>query len=94
VQVKGRQSSIGIHECFSSDNEEQVHKKEQTLPVFNEGMHYYLDKSFTNAIKCFEAVTEINPYDHTAQFFLENTIRYIQKGVPENWSGVVEMISK
>jgi class 3 adenylate cyclase len=94
VQVKGRQSSIGIHECFSSDNEDQINKKENTLSAFNEGIYYYFNKSFANAIKCFESVTEINPEDRTAQFFLDNTINYLQKGVSENWSGVVEMMNK
>ncbi len=94
VQVKGRQSAIGIHECFSSDSEDQINKKEKTLLFFNEGIHYYLNKSFANAIKCFEYVTGINPEDHTTQFFLGNSIRYLQKGVAENWSGVVEMSNK
>lgn len=94
VQVKGRQSSIGIYECFSSDDEDQVNKKEKTLAIFNEGMHHYLNKSFTDAIKCFESIIAINPQDHTARFFLENAILYIQKGVPENWAGVVEMVNK
>lgn len=94
VQVKGKQSSIGIHECFSSDSEDQVVKKEKTLSTFNEGMYHYLNKSFENAVKAFEVVTGINPEDHTTQFFLDNSIRYLQKGVPENWSGVVEMANK
>lgn len=94
VQVKGKQSSIGIHECFSSDSEEQVIKKEKTLATFNEGMYHYLNKSFHNAARCFESILVVNADDHTAQFFVDNSIRYLQKGVPENWSGVVEMINK
>ena len=94
VQVKGKQSSVGIHECFSGDSEDQVNKKERTLLFFNEGIQHYLNRSFANAIKCFEYVTGINPEDYTAQFFLDNSIHYLQKGVPENWSGVVEMLNK
>jgi class 3 adenylate cyclase len=94
VQVKGKQSSIGIHECFSSDGEDQVYKKEKTLLIFNDGMYHYLNKSFANAIKYFESVIHINPEDRTTQFFLDNSIRYLQKGVPENWSGVIEMVNK
>ena len=94
VQVKGKQSSIGIHECFSSDSDDQINKKEKTLSVFNEGMHHYLNKFFANAITCFESVVHINSEDRTAQFFLDNSIRHLQKGVPENWSGVVEMVNK
>lgn len=94
VQVKGKQSSIGIHECFSSDSEDQVIKKEKTLATFNEGMYHYLNKSFHDAAKCFESILAVNADDHTAQFFVDNSMRYLQKGVPENWSGVVEMINK
>jgi|SRR5690242_4362368 len=94
VQVKGKQTSIGIHECFSSDTEEQVNKKEKTLSLFNEGMNYYLNKSFQNAVKVFESVINNNPSDRTAQFFLENAAKYLQNGVPDHWSGVVEMASK
>ena len=94
VQVKGRQSSIGIHECFSSNTEEQINKKEKTLPTFNEAMFYYLNKSFREAVKGFEAVTDHNHEDRTAQFFLNNAISYLEQGVPEDWSGVVEMMSK
>ena len=94
VQVKGKQLPIGIHECFSSDSEDQVFKKENTLLSFNEGMFYYLKKSFDNAVKAFEDVASANPDDSTAQFFLNNSLRCLQKGVPENWSGVVEMVNK
>jgi class 3 adenylate cyclase len=94
VQVKGRHSSIGIYECFGSDDEEQVIKKEETLALFNQGIHHYLNKSFTGAIKCFLSVTEINIEDSTAQFFLDHSMHCHQKGVSENWSGVVEMANK
>ena len=94
VQVKGRHSSIGIHECFGSDDEEQINKKQETLTLFNQGIHQYLNKSFTGAIKCFLSVTEINPEDNTAQFFLDHSMRCLQKGVSENWSGVLEMTNK
>ena len=94
VQVKGKQLSIGIYECFSSDTEDQIDKKEKTLSTFNEAMHHYLNKSFSNAAISFESVININPEDRTTLFFLNNSIHYLQKGVPENWSGVVEMMSK
>jgi len=57
-------------------------------------MHHYLNKSFANAIKSFESVTDVNAEDRTAQFFLDNSVRHLQKGVPESWSGVVEMSNK
>ena len=94
VQVKGKQAAVGIHECFSGSTEEEILIKEKTLPLFREGMHHYLNRSFTSAIKSFQALKETHPEDLTANFFLNNATRYLQKGVPEDWTGVVEMTNK
>ena len=94
VQVKGKQSSIGIHECFSSDSEDQILKKEKTLAAFNEGMDHYLNKSFESAVKIFKAIKDVNPTDLTTQFFLDNSKSFLQNGTPQHWSGVVEMAIK
>jgi len=94
VQVKGKQSSIGIYECFSSDSDEQVEKKEATLAAFNEALHFYLNKSFEKATKAFQAVVTANPDDRTAHFFLAKAAANHEQGVPVNWSGVLEMVNK
>ena len=39
-------------------------------------------------------LTSATPEDRTAEFFLNNAKHYLQKGVPENWVGVLEMASK
>jgi hypothetical protein len=94
VQVKGKQAPVGLHECFSGSIEEEILIKEKTLTLFNEGMHHYLNRSFASAIKTFQSITETNPEDLTAEFFLANATRYLQKGVSEDWTGVVEMTNK
>lgn len=94
VQVKGKQAPVDIYECFSGNTEDEIMIKEKTLSLFNEGMHHYLNKSFASAIKNFQSVIETHPGDLTAEFFLDNATRYLQKGVPENWVGVVEMTNK
>lgn len=94
VQVKGKQEPVGLHECFSGSMDEEIQGKEKTLPLFNEGMNHYLNRSFASAIKTFQTITASNPGDLTAEFFLTNATRYLQKGVPEDWTGVVEMTNK
>lgn len=94
VQVKGKQSAIGIYECFGSNSDEQINKKEQTLLLFNEGMYRYLNKSFEDAVEAFQSIINVNPRDQTTRFFLDKATSYLQKGVPENWSGVLEMMNK
>lgn len=94
VQVKGKQAPVDIHECFSGNTAQEIRIKEKTLPQFNEGMHHYLNKSFAAAITSFQSIIETDPGDLTTEFFLDNATRYLQKGVPENWAGVVEMMNK
>jgi hypothetical protein len=94
VQLKGKLSSINIHECFNCDAEDELQNKINTLPVFNEGVSFYLNKSFINANNSFKKVTEKDPNDRTAKFFYNNTRQIIESGIPENKSGIVEMEEK
>ena len=94
VQVKGKLAPIVIHECFSGNSEEEIAKKEKSLPTFNKGMSRYLNKSFSDAIESFNKVISSHPEDRTTEFFIEKATRYIKNGVPENWAGVEEMLNK
>ena len=94
VQVKGKREPVSIYECFSGNADEELEKKQVTVSSFNEGITHYLNKSFSKAFVSFQAVLETNPEDHTANFFLGKAARYITTGVPENWLGVEEMLSK
>jgi adenylate cyclase len=94
VQLKGKQEPLHIYECFSPNTKEEVARKQKTLALFNEGIENYLNSFFSNSVQAFETVTEINPEDLTAGFFLDNAKIFLQKGVPENWNGIIEMASK
>jgi TolA-binding protein len=94
VQVKGKQSSIGIHECFSGSPDKEISEKEKTLPLFNNAMQYYLNRSFASALQAFQSIAETHPEDLTTMFFLNKANGFLQKGVPEDWNGVVEMTNK
>ena len=94
VQAKGKKAPVGIFECFSGNTEQEISKKEETLSTFNNGMIHYLNKSFSDAIDSFSEVIRSHPEDLTAEFFLDNATRYLQKGVPDNWAGVIEMTNK
>ncbi len=94
VQVKGKQASVGIHECFSGSPDQEINEKEKTLPLFNNAMQFYLNRSFASALQAFQSIAETHPEDLTARFFLNNAHGYLQKGVPEDWTGVVEMTNK
>lgn len=94
VQVKGRHEPISLHECFSGNPLPALEKKQSTLALFNEGLSNYLNKSFEEAGNAFKTIIDNDPEDHTAAFFLKRTTSYIHNGIPDNWRGVEEMLSK
>ncbi len=57
-------------------------------------MNCYMDQRFENAIQQFQAIIDTDPEDSTSTFFMENALKYLKNGVPENWTGAEEMLSK
>ena len=94
VQLKGKLSSINVHECFTSNSENELQKKLETLPVFNNGVSFYVNKLFSNAHDAFKNVIEMDPDDRTAKFFYNHTMQIIETGLIKDKSGVVEMEEK
>jgi hypothetical protein len=39
-------------------------------------------------------VLAVDPHDLTAAFFMENALKHLHDGVPENWTGAEEMRMK
>jgi len=94
VQLKGKYAAIGIHECFSGNAAPILENKLLTLDLYKNGMLAYINRSFEKAANAFEEISMINPSDLTARLFLSNARRYLHHGVPDNWSGVEEMLNK
>ena len=94
VRLKGKHKLLGIVECINGFEGDQFEKKLSTLTLFSEAMTLYHDQQFENAITIFHEVLAVDPDDQTARFFLENAARFLTQGVPENWTGAEEMLSK
>ena len=91
VQLKGKHRLLSIVECIDGYPEEYFEKKMTTLDHFNQSMSYYFNQRFENAIQGFQVVIASDPEDFTATFFMENALKYLRNGVPENWTGAEEM---
>ena len=94
VQLKGKREAVEIHECFDSNALPDMEKKLNTLAAFNEGVSFFLNKSFHEANLAFKKVVDVDPGDHTAKFFYRNTKKIIDEGVFENGVGIVAMHEK
>lgn len=94
VRLKGKNKLLNIIECFDGYDQKEFDKKLKTLPAFNEAMNFYRDQQFENAIQIFQSILSTDSTDFTSKFFMENALKYIKEGVPENWTGAEEMMSK
>lgn len=94
VQLKGKNHSIKLYECFNCGSEMDIQHKKETLSIFNNGVSFYYNKSFAEAVKAFGEVLKFNPSDPTAIFFLNHTQRMIDSGTLENKTGIVKMDEK
>jgi class 3 adenylate cyclase len=94
VKLKGKNNLLSIVECINGFDELQFERKLQTLSQFNEAMSSYHDQQFENALQIFQTILTNDPDDLTAHYFLTNTKKYLREGVPKNWTGTEEMVSK
>lgn len=94
VQLKGKQQVLSIVECLDGYPPGELNRKKQNLAKFREAMEAYREQQFEEALAAFHNILETDPYDRTAVFFMENAQRFLEEGVPEGWTGAVEMSSK
>ena len=94
VKLKGKNNLLSIIECINGFEELQLERKLQTLSLFNDAMTAYHERQFENALQHFQKIIATDPDDLTAIYFHDNTKKYLREGVPHNWSGAEEMISK
>jgi hypothetical protein len=66
----------------------------KTKADFEEGLHRYFEKEFTQASVCFDKVLKVNPADKTARLYLERSAQFMVQGVAETWEGVEAVESK
>jgi class 3 adenylate cyclase len=79
VQLKGKQETVNIHECFSHNAPPYLQLKLETLQDFNDGVNYYLNNSFQQAGNAFAKIIDSHPDDLTAHFFYTNVLQNLEK---------------
>ncbi len=94
VQLKGKNKLLSIVECINGYPEKEMDKKINNLSRFQQAMSYYRQRKFDISIQSFRDILEADPEDRTSGFFMENALKFYLSGVPENWSGVEEMLTK
>ncbi|MCB9289255.1 MAG: response regulator [Lewinellaceae bacterium] len=94
VQVIGKKKPLGMYECFNGDEPWQQQQKQESLAEFREAVDAYFSKDFWDAGHILEGLLKRYPDDGAVRFFLSEARRLASEGVPEEWTGIVEMKSK
>ncbi|MGL5059325.1 MAG: response regulator [Microcoleus sp.] len=94
VVVKGKKQPISIFEVLDGETDAVRELKLQTQLDFAKGIEHYRHHELRAAKICFYQVLAANPEDKTAALYLERVNHLIEKGVPENWSGVWTLTQK
>ncbi|HQV06274.1 MAG TPA: hypothetical protein PKW62_05905, partial [Chitinophagaceae bacterium] len=92
--LKGKHKLLTILECFDGNEPTEFDNKQQTLANFNTALQNYNEQKFEDAIQAFQSVLDIHPTDETALHFLHKTQKLLEEGIPANWTGAEEMLSK
>lgn len=94
VLVKGKTTPLHIYECYDGDSETEHHSKATTTEQHERALNLYHQKKFAQALEAWDHAIEVCPDDPVLLRFQESCRRHLIEGVPEEWSGVEEMMEK
>ncbi|HET9747454.1 MAG TPA: adenylate/guanylate cyclase domain-containing protein [Chitinophagaceae bacterium] len=94
VKLKGKNNLLSIVECINGFDEIGIERKLGTLSLFREAMNLYHERQFGDALQLFQKIIAKDPDDLTSIYFHDKTKKYLREGVPHNWTGTEEMMSK
>jgi class 3 adenylate cyclase len=94
VKLKGKNNLLSIVECINGFDDFGIEKKLATLTLFGDAMNFYRERQFETALQLFQKIIVQDPDDLTSIYFHDKTKKYLREGVPQNWTGTEEMMSK
>ena len=71
VQVKGKQTPVGVFEIYDGDSDTMIQLKAQTQTYFEQGIFLYYQQQFAQARRMFRRVLQVNKSDKAASFYAE-----------------------
>ena len=94
VQVKGKHEAVSMHEIIQGDTPESMALKLETLEGFSAGVEHYVAGRLQPALDAFDAVLAVNANDVVAKRYKDLSMAYLQTGIDEPWTGVIELKEK
>ena len=93
VRVYGKSLPIQLFNIIGLKNEVSSEEFEK-IDIFNAAYAKYLERDFVKAGKLFVQANSVKGGDETSLIFAERCKLYLEKGIPENWDGIINLTSK
>lgn len=94
VRVKGKQKATAIYEIFDGDAPKQMDMKRQSKSDFERGLQLYYAGNFGEALPIFTRISQHNPQDKAAEYYLHRLAELLSEGVLAEWEGIDIMHEK
>ena len=94
VQVKGKEQSMGIYECFDGDDSISRQLKMESSESFRDGLNLFFQKEFGEASVIFGRIVKQNNQDFIAEYFRKKAALYSFQGAPVDWDGIEKLDTK
>ncbi len=88
ARVKGKKEAVYVFEVLDGEPDEVKLLKIETKSLFGNGIDHYKNKRFEDALKVFSEIVKINQRDSVAAFYVNRCKNNIQRGIPDDWSGI------
>jgi class 3 adenylate cyclase len=88
ARVKGKKEAVYVFEVLDGEPDEVKSLKIETKTLFGNGIDHYKNKRFEEALNVFSEIVKINQHDSVAAFYVNRCKNNIQKGIPDDWSGI------
>ena len=93
VRVVGKTVPVQLYNVIGFRSEVSSNQLEE-IELFHEALDLYLNRKFNEAGKKFIQANAMLPEDQAALVFAERCKSYMQKGIPDNWDGIMNLTSK
>ena len=93
IRVVGRKEPEKIYEVLGRKGEMSPQIR-AILPLFNQGLQFYSNREWKEALACFEKILQINENDGPSLTYRLRCIDYQFQAPPEDWNGIFDMTSK
>ena len=94
ARVKGKKEAVCVYEVLDGQPEGCRQLKIETKSLFGNGIDFYKNKKFKEAMEVFTNVININKHDDVAAFYVNRCKRNLSKGISDDWTGIEVFDSK